>query len=146
MNSQTGRRIFTGAIIAPLAAPPAFLMYGMASALIQEGPAGLKGLPLAVGIYLVFGLPIAYGAMIALGLPYVSWLQRRDRLTWLTVCLGATAIGGVALPGSLLLLGGGMHLANFIGGGLAGLASGVLFCIVCRPASSFNPKPFDGTV
>jgi hypothetical protein len=122
------------------------LLYALISALVHEGVTGLKDWPVAVIIYFSFGLPIAYGAMVALGLPYVTWLRRTGRLTWLTVCAGAIAAGAVALPGSLLFLGGSWQpsLANFTVGGLIGLACGALFCVVTGPNNSFKPTPLRG--
>jgi hypothetical protein len=82
MNSpQTKRSILLGALVAPLGAPVAFLLYALTSALMREGLLGLKDWPIAVVVYFSFGLPIAYAAMVALGLPYVTWLRRTGRLT-----------------------------------------------------------------
>lgn len=144
MNSlQTKRSILFGALIAPLGAPVAFLLYSLASALVREGLPGLKDWPIAVVIYFSFGLPIAYGAMAALGLPYVTWLRCAGYLSWLSVCAGAVIAGTFSLPGSLMLLGVGSqpYLANFAAGGFIGLVCGVLFCVVTGPKNLFKPAP-----
>ena len=143
MNSSLTRRpILVGALVAPLGGPPALLLYQLISDSISHGRIGLQYLPAILLIYLVFGVPVSYISMAVLGLPYVAWLRRTGRLTWLSVCGGAAALGAFALPTALWLLSKTSQpsFENMIGGGLAGLACGALFCVVAWPNNSFKPN------
>ena len=146
-QSQTKRPILLGALIAPLGAPAALLLYTFVPALVHKGPAGLRDWRIAALICVFFGLPIAYGVMLVFGLPYITWLRRTARLTRLTICAGAIAAGSMALPGSLLLLthGSQPYLANMAAGGFIGFVCGAIFCVVTGPNNSFKPKPLRGS-
>lgn len=134
---HTRRPIWLGALIAPLAAPGAFLLYAFASVFSREGLAGLRDWPAAILFYM-FGVPIAYGAMIALGLPYLMWLQRNDRLGWLSVCVGAAVAGAVSYPVGIALLGASSQptSVNLLTGSMLGAVCGALFCVITRPCAS----------
>ena len=148
MNSSLTRRpIIVGALVAPLGGPPALLLYQLISDSISQGRIGLHYLPAILLIYLVFGVPVAYISMAVLGLPYVTWLSRTGRLTWLSVCVGAAALGTFAFPTALWLLSKTSQpsFESMIGGGFAGLVCGGLFCVVAWPNNSFKPKPLRGS-
>ena len=140
METPTRRPLVLGAAASVAAAPNGFLAYSVASAFQQES---FDLISLAVGgLYIYFfgaliGAPIAF----AFGLPYTTWLQRRGRLTWPAVCLGATLAGLVAFFAIWFLvfpLYKPLHWFAMVGT-LSGFASGVVFCAVVQPNHSFKP-------
>lgn len=135
MDKPTLQRTLMGIAAAALAAPTAFLMYGLLT-----GPAkfDLNDVFVAAFIIYTFGLMVSVPASFVFGLPYVLWLQRHGRLSWRYVCIGAAVVGAGAFTGlwvfSLQLY---KPLWAFAGlGFLSGLLSGLTFCAVVRPKST----------
>jgi hypothetical protein len=146
METSTHRPILYGTIASILAAPTAFFVYAVVSAIAQGSlePAGVA--ISAMAIY-YFGILVSGPLGLAIGLPYTLWLKRRGRLTWFRTCSGATLIGLLAFIG-IWYLNFQLYkpLITFaLLGALMGLLSGVAFCVVVRPNNSFKPKPLRGS-
>jgi hypothetical protein len=139
-HTQYKRPIWLGFLIAPLAAPLAFIVvlaaYDAASGGIEDIIRFLKG----TVIFFIIGVPISYGAMLVLGLPYVLWLKRLGRFTSNYICLGAIVSGAITFTA---YWAGGRNLPQplvyySLLGSLLGLVSGLVFVATVGPNKSFK--------
>jgi len=89
-----GRRLLVAFLVAPLAAPIAFILSALVVELMSSSatPSVHSAFDLALGVFAV-GAPIAYAATLAAGAPTYFALQALGLVRRWTVWLGAAAIG-----------------------------------------------------
>jgi uncharacterized membrane protein len=135
MPTTTRRPIWTGLISAALAGPICFLISMAVVAIRDPSPFDPKLFALFAFATLIYGLCVSILPTTLVGLPYILWLQKRERLSWGLVCLGAVGAGALAMAMIWWLAYQSYKpLAVFaaIGAG-CGLASGLAFCAVVQP-------------
>lgn len=100
-SSPGGKRLLAAFLIAPLAAPVAYVVGTLAVEALRRGSAlsGRAALDLVIGVF-TLGAPSAYVAALVAGVPTYFVLRRLGMLTRWTVRLGGAAIGAA---GALVL-------------------------------------------
>jgi len=100
-SSPSPKRLLLSFLVAPLAAPAAYVIGTLAVALFRGGnaPSALSTLDLLIGAF-VLGAPCAYVAALVAGTPTYFLLRRLGLLTRWTVWLAGAAIGAA---GALVL-------------------------------------------
>jgi hypothetical protein len=95
-SSPTGRRLLLAFLVAPLAAPAAFVLTAVVFELVGSSatPSVQSVFSLALGVFAV-GAPLAYGATLAVGAPTYFALLALGLVRRWTVWFGAAAIGAV---------------------------------------------------
>jgi hypothetical protein len=105
-SAPNGRRLVLAFLVAPLAAPIAYLVAVIVVQLF--GPGGMSAMSvrdLAIAVFAV-GAPLAYAATLVVGAPTYLALRALGIVRRWTIVLGAALIGaGVALAMSPHLLG-----------------------------------------
>ena len=129
---QHKRPIWAGSLLAILAPGISITVWGLLKAM-PLGEGDLFGISAVV---FLFSVPVSAVAYLFFGLPYILWLRSIGRMSVLTVCLGAMAIGAV----TWWLLLGASRFGPFILGAGFGLVSSIGFCIGSGPNKSFEPK------
>ncbi|HKH91197.1 MAG TPA: hypothetical protein VKA54_05290 [Gemmatimonadaceae bacterium] len=90
----TGRRLLLAFLVAPLAAPAAFVLTAVGVEMIGSSatPSVQSAFSLALGVFAVGG-PVAYAATLAVGAPIYFVLRALGLVRRWTVWLGAAIIG-----------------------------------------------------
>jgi hypothetical protein len=102
MSSSPGsKRLLLAFLVAPLAAPVAYVLGTLAIGFFTRGTTlkALSALDLVIGVF-TLGAPSAYVATLVLGVPIYFMLRRFGLLTRWTIWLAGAAIGAV---GALVL-------------------------------------------
>lgn len=137
-TSLAMRSIFAACLIAPLAAPIAFVFYVILASVSEDGwTIGTQDWQAAAVASGLFVLPVSYLATWILGFPYIYWLRRKLSLSLVPVCAGAICCGIVTMwvlqniAGNALL-----NLATFARGSLIGslfaICVALVFCWIAR--------------
>jgi len=93
-SPPTGRRLLLAFLVAPLAAPAAFVLTAVVVEVIRSSatPSVQSAFSLTLGVFAV-GAPVAYAATLAAGAPTYFALRALGLVRRWTVWLGAAAIG-----------------------------------------------------
>ena len=88
------KRLLVAFLVAPLAAPVAYVLGTLVVELFRRGkaPSALSTLDLLIGVF-TLGAPCAYVAALVAGAPIYFVLRRLGLLSRVTVWLGGAAIG-----------------------------------------------------
>lgn len=125
--------VWKATLIAPLGVPLSIIFAAAWDSVSNFGFSGLRDLSVTAMLVFLFGLPISYGAMLLLGLPYILWLRSKGWLTWMSVCIGAAALGAAIWTGYWQLSLRPPPFARTIPvGALIGLVVGVIFSLVAK--------------
>jgi hypothetical protein len=140
------RPLWIGGLIAPLAAPVAFDLALLLLSVAKDGwMLGTHDWAAGVLAALVFVLPVSYLTTWLLGMPYIYWLQRKSRLSWLHVCMGAVCSGVISmLVFQTIAKSGPLTMATLTIGALLGAVLAVCvalaFCWLVRVPMSAETK------
>jgi len=131
MSSPPSRkRLLLAFLVAPLAAPVAYVLGTLAAELLRRGkpPSALSTLDLLIGVF-TLGAPCAYVAALVAGAPTYFILRRLGLLTRWTVWLGGAAIGAAGALALAPYLRGDLFSIRFPWwvAALLGLASAEVF-------------------
>jgi hypothetical protein len=123
------RSLAMAALWTGLLVPIGYLLFGMISEMTQVRSLADGDFYRVVALTIAVGIPISLLAVFAVGLPLVLWLRKLRRLNALTVCVGATLAGILAIGVFIVWIGdSGIYWCALGFGALSGFAGGVLFC------------------
>jgi hypothetical protein len=128
-SPPTGRRLLLAFLVAPLAAPVAYVLATLAVQLIGSGAASVQSaLDLVIGVF-VLGAPTAYAAAFLVGLPTYFVLRKLGLVTRWTLWLAGAAIGAAGAATLTPWLRGAPFSIDFPWwtGALLGLVSAEVF-------------------
>ena len=92
-SPPTGRRLLLAFLVAPLAAPVAYVLATLAVQLFGSGAASVQSaLDLVIGVF-VLGAPTAYAAALLVGVPTYVVLRKLGLVRRWTLWLAGAAIG-----------------------------------------------------
>ena len=124
------KRLLLAFLVAPLAAPVAYVLGTLAVELVRRGkaPSALSILDLLIGVF-TLGAPCAYVAALVAGAPIYFVLRRLGLLTRWTVWLAGAAIGAAGALALAPYLRGELFSIRFPWwvAALLGLASAEVF-------------------
>ena len=124
------KRLLLAFLVAPLAAPVAYVLGTLAVELFRRGktPSALSILDLLIGVF-TLGAPCAYVAALVAGAPIYFVLRRLGLLSRTTVWLGGAAIGAAGALALAPYLRGELFSIRFPWwvAALLGLASAEVF-------------------
>jgi hypothetical protein len=124
------KRLLLAFLVAPLAAPVAYVLGTLAVELVRRGnaPSALSILDLLIGVF-TLGAPCAYVAALVAGAPIYFVLRRLGLLSRMTVWLGGAAIGAAGALALAPYLRGELFSIRFPWwvAALLGLASAEVF-------------------
>ena len=124
------KRLLVAFLVAPLAAPVAYVLGTLVVELFRRGkaPSALSTLDLLIGVF-TLGAPCAYVAALVAGAPIYFVLQRLGLLSRMTVWLGGAAIGAAGALALAPYLRGELFSIRFPWwvAALLGLASAEVF-------------------
>jgi len=134
-SSPSPKRLLLAFLVAPLAAPVAYVVGTLTIELFRRGkaPSALSTLDLLIGVF-ALGAPCAYVAALVAGAPLYFVLQRLGLLTRWTAWLAGAAIGAAGALALQPYLRGDLFSIRFPWwvAALLGLASAEVFWWVRR--------------
>ena len=126
----TGRRLLLAFLVAPLAAPVAYILATLAVQTLRSGsvPSAQSARDLVIGVS-VLGAPTAYAAAFVVGVPTFFLLRRLGLVSRWTLWLAGAAIGAAGAITLTPWLRGGLFSIDFPWwtGALLGFASAEVF-------------------
>ena len=129
-SPPTGRRALLAFLVAPLAAPVAYVLGTVAIEVLRSGsvPSTRSVLDLVIGVF-VLGAPTAYAAALVAGVPTYLVLRKLGRVNRWSLWAGGAAIGAVGALTLTPWLRGGLFSIEFPWwtGALLGLVSAEVF-------------------
>jgi len=129
-SPPTGRRSLLAFLVAPLAAPVAFVLATLVVQALGSGsaPTMRSALDLVIGVF-VLGAPTAYAAALLAGVPTYLVLRKLGRVSRWTLWAGGAAIGALGALTLTPWLRGGLFSIDFPWwtGALLGLVSAEVF-------------------
>jgi hypothetical protein len=145
-SPPTGRRTVLAFLVAPLAAPVAYVIATLAIQALGSGsaPSTRSALDLVIGVF-VLGAPTAYAAALAAGVPTYLVLRKLGLVSRWTLWIGGAAIGAIGALTLTPWLRGGLFSIEFPWwtGALLGLVSAEAFWRVLvggRPSSRHEAR------
>ena len=137
-SPPTGRRLLLAFLVAPLAAPVAYVLATLGVQLLGSGsaPSMQSAVDLVIGVF-VLGAPTAYAAALLVGVPTYFVLRKLGRVSRWTLWLAGAAIGAAGAATLTPWLRGAPFSINFPWwtGALLGVASAEVFWSVGRDRS-----------
>ena len=134
-SSPSPRRLLLAFLVAPLAAPVAYILGTLTVELFRRGkaPSALSTLDLLIGVF-TLGAPCAYVAALVAGVPTYFLLRRLGLLTHWTVLLAGAGIGAAGALALEPYLRGDLFSIRFPWwvAALLGLASAEVFWWIRR--------------
>jgi len=129
-SPPTGRRSLLAFLVAPLAAPVAFVLATLVVQALGSGsaPTMRSALDLVIGVF-VLGAPTAYAAALLAGVPTYLVLRKLGRVSRWALWAGGAAIGALGALTLTPWLRGGLFSIDFPWwtGALLGLVSAEVF-------------------
>lgn len=129
-SPPTGRRLLLAFLVAPLAAPVAYILATLAVQTVRSGaiPSAQAARDLVIGVS-VLGAPTAYAAAFVVGVPTYFVLRRFGLVSRWSLWLAGAAIGAAGAITLTPWLRGGLFSIDFPWwtGALLGFASAEVF-------------------
>ena len=138
-SPPAGRRALLAFLVAPMAAPVAYVLATLAVQVLGSGspPTTRSALDLVIGVF-VLGAPTAYAAAVVAGVPTYLALRKLGRVNRWALWAGGAAIGAIGALTLTPWLRGGLFSIDFPWwtGALLGLVSAEVFWRVLRPSTT----------